>query len=51
MEEGMWVFQSMAYLVQEIRPVVALPSLNWYRRKDPRTPFGIAYIYSELVKL
>ena len=41
----------MAYLVREIRPVVALLSLNWYRRKDPRIPLGIAYIYSELVKL
>ena len=40
----------MAYLIREIRPVVALLSLNWYRRKDPRIPLGIAYIYSELVK-
>lgn len=27
---------------------VLLLSLNWYRRKDPRTPLGVAYIYSEL---
>ncbi len=27
---------------------VALLSLNWYRRKDPRIPLGMAYIYSNL---
>ena len=25
-----------------------LLSLNWYRRKDPRVPLGVAYVYSEL---
>jgi radical SAM superfamily enzyme YgiQ (UPF0313 family) len=30
---------------------IALLSLNWYRRKDPRTPLGIAYIYSVLMNL
>lgn len=27
---------------------VVLLSLNWYRRKDPRIPLGMAYIYSEI---
>ena len=27
---------------------VVLLSLSWYRRKDPRTPLGMAYLYSEL---
>jgi len=28
---------------------VVLLSLNWYRRKDPRLPLGMGYIYSELM--
>lgn len=28
---------------------VALLSLNWYRKKDPRVPLGMGYIYSELM--
>ncbi len=27
---------------------IVLLSFNWYRRKDPRTPLGMGYIYSKL---
>lgn len=27
---------------------IALLSLNWYRKKDPRVPLGMGYIYAEL---
>ena len=33
---------------QTKQKAIVLLSLNWYRRKDPRVPLGVAYVYSEL---
>ncbi len=33
---------------QKNRKCIILLSLNWYRRKDPRVPLGMAYLYSAL---
>ena len=35
-------------LTENPKEVVALLSLSWYRRKDPRLPLGMAYIYAGL---
>lgn len=35
-------------LTENSKEVVALLSLSWHRRKDPRLPLGMAYIYASL---
>lgn len=40
----------MTQINQTKRKAIVLLSLNWYRRKDPRVPLGVAYVYSELVR-
>lgn len=37
-----------ADLTEDSKITVSLLSMGWYRRKDPRLPLGMAYIYSNL---